>query len=180
MLLNQKTFHIRLNSPGGSVFDGIAIYNMLKPLKSKLSLENYGLAASISSIIPLAVDVENRSQGEGAFWMIHKPWVFAMGHSGELRKQADILDKIEGEMIPIYENNTKIGDKEAIASALENETWYTSDEAIEKGFASSTIGAQAKAPEWEMEYFKNVPNAAKGSRPTNICISQLSGIRCTS
>lgn len=134
-----KNIDLRVNSPGGSVFDGMAIYERLKNHPAKVTAYVDGLAASIASIIIMAAD--EVIVGDGAVIMIHKPMAGVAGNSTELEKMIDVLDKIENQMISIYAKKTGLTRTE-ISSALAQETWYTSDEAIEMGFAKRKFKAE--------------------------------------
>lgn len=134
-----KEITLRVNSPGGSVFDGMTIYERLKTHPAKVTAYVDGLAASIASIIIMAAD--EIIVGEGAAIMIHKPMSFVAGNSLELERMIDVLDKIENQMINIYAKKTGMSRSE-ISSALAKETWYTSDEAIEAGLASKKFEAK--------------------------------------
>lgn len=127
-----KTLNIRINSPGGDVFDGITIYNRLKQHKAKKVVYIDGLAASIASIIALAGD--EIVMGEGALFMIHLPWTFAMGNRDELDNVINRLTDVEEQMLGIYSKRTKLPRSE-IRALLEKETWMDADTAIEDGFA---------------------------------------------
>lgn len=126
------TLNVRINSPGGDVFDGIAIYNRLKQHKAKKIIYIDGLAASIASIIALAGD--EVIIGEGALYMVHLPWTFAMGNRMELDNTINRLTDVEEQMLGIYSKKSKISRTE-MRALLEAETWMGADEAIEKGFA---------------------------------------------
>lgn len=126
-----KTINVRINSPGGDVFDGVAIYNRLKQHKAKKVVHIDGLAASIASIIALAGD--EIVMGEGALFMIHLPWTMAYGNRMELDNTVSRLMDVEEQMVGIYAKRTGL-DRNEIRSMLENETWMSADEAIEKGF----------------------------------------------
>ena len=128
--------NVRINSPGGDVFDGIAIYNLLKQHKAKKIVYVDGLAASIASIIALAGD--EIVMGEGALYMVHLPWTFAGGNRMELDNVVGRLIDIEDQMIGIYARRSKM-DRAEIKALLEAETWMSADEAIENGFADKKV-----------------------------------------
>jgi ATP-dependent protease ClpP protease subunit len=147
-----KEITLRVNSPGGSVFDGMTIYERLKNHPAKVTAYVDGLAASIASVIIMAAD--EIIVGEGAMLMIHKPMSFVAGNSLELERMIDVLDKIENQMINI---------RTEISSALAQETWYTSDEAIEVGLASKKFEAKetlhiAASMIENCHWFKNKPS----------------------
>ena len=125
---------IRLNSPGGSVMEGLAMYNLLKSYSGKTTVQVDSVAASIASIFMLGAD--EIIMGEGSFVMIHNPLVGMVGEADDLRKEADLLDSIKSQMVGIYKNATGL-EEAKIVSMMDETTWLSADEAIEKGFASS-------------------------------------------
>lgn len=131
-----NTLHVRINSPGGDVFDGIAIYNRLRQHKAKKIVYIDGLAASIASIIALAGD--EIKIGEAALFMIHLPWTFSMGNRMELENTVNRLMDVEEQMLGIYSKKSNL-DRNEIRSLLEKETWMGADEAIEHGFVHSKV-----------------------------------------
>lgn len=128
--------HLRINSPGGSVFDGMAIYERLKQHKAKVITYVDGVAASIASVIALAGDEVNI--GEGGFFMIHKPMSFTFGNDIEHERTIDILQRIEDQMIGIYTKRTNLTRSELL-SMLKQDTWINSDESVKYGFATAKI-----------------------------------------
>lgn len=142
---------IRINSPGGDVFDGITIYNRLIQHKAKITVHIDGLAASIASIIALAGD--EVIMGEGALYMVHLPWTFAFGNREDLDKTVGTLMDIEEQMVSIYAKKSGLGRTE-IKKLLEDETWLDADQAIAKGFVdkkaeeSQPIAASAMQSKW--------------------------------
>jgi ATP-dependent protease ClpP protease subunit len=123
-----KNLNIYMNSGGGSVFAGMAIYNMLKRHQGNKTVYVDGLAASIASVIALAGD--KVIIPSNAYFMIHKPWTIAMGDANEFRKTADTLDTIEQGILNVYEDNLAEGiDVKAIKKMVNEETWLTGDQA---------------------------------------------------
>lgn len=137
---NGKDVLIRLNSPGGSAFDGIAIYNRLvaykEQHKAKITVRVDGYACSSASVFPLAAD--EVIMGAGSMYMIHEASVGLWGTKGDLRAQAELLEKLEDGIIDIYQTKTNIS-REELREKVNNETWFNSHEAVELGFATSTI-----------------------------------------
>lgn len=127
---------LRINSPGGDVFDGIAIYNRLKQHKAKVTVYIDGLAASIASIIALAGD--EIYIGDGALYMVHLPWTFAMGNRMDLDNTVNRLLDVEEQMISIYKKKSGL-ERAEIKALLEAETWMGADEALEKGFVTAKV-----------------------------------------
>ena len=139
-----KTINLHINSPGGSVFEGIAIYNMLKQNKAHVNVYVDGLAASIASVIAMSGDAI--FMPSNSMLMIHNPWTMAVGNASELRKQADDLDKITESSIQTYLNQA--GDKldeEALRQLMDDETWLTAKEAVDYGLATEVIEANKAA-----------------------------------
>lgn len=127
---------LRLNSPGGSVFDGIAIYNRLKQHKATVHIYVDGIAASIASIISMAGD--KIYMGEGSQMMIHKPLTMTWGNRDEHEKNIQILDGIENQMIGIYARKT--GQKrEEISNMLTGDYWMNPEKAVSLGFATDIL-----------------------------------------
>jgi ATP-dependent protease ClpP protease subunit len=141
--LDVKTLHVRINSPGGSVFDGVAIYNSLVALEGKTKVITYndGLAASISSVIFMAGD--ERHIAEGASVMVHAPWTMMAGNAKALRAEADLLDELEGGLLDIYEARTK-KDRKDIAAWVDGETWFRGQKAVDAGFADVLVAAKGR------------------------------------
>ena len=129
--VGSKDITIRMNSVGGSGFDGLAIYNVLRSHQGYVKVKIEGLSASIASIIALAGD--DIEMAENGFFMIHNPFGKSMGGADDMRKTADLLDKIKQELINIYANKTQLSE-ETISSMMDEETWLTSQEAKEMGF----------------------------------------------
>lgn len=139
-----KTINLHINSPGGSVFEGIAIYNMLKQNKAHVNIYVDGLAASIASVIAMSGDAI--FMPSNSMLMIHNPWTMAVGNASELRKQADDLDKITESSIQTYLNQA--GDKldeETLRQLMDDETWLTAKEAVDYGLATEVIEANKAA-----------------------------------
>lgn len=160
--ISAKTIHIRLNSPGGSVFDGTAIFNAIKQHKSRTVAHIDGLAASISSVIALAADEVRMS--ENAFFMIHDPWSIVIGNADTMREEAELLDKVKGTIAKTYmDKSGKTADE--INDMMSAETWLTADEAKELGFVDEIEKAKtedkAQATLFDLSVFANVPGVLK-------------------
>lgn len=127
---------LRLNSPGGSVFDGMTIYERLKQHKAKVTVYIDGLAASIASVIALAGD--KVYIGEGALMMIHRPMSGVFGNTDEMLRMVEVLEKIENQMVGIYERNTDTTRSE-LEEMLLGDFWMEAKEAVRYGFADEII-----------------------------------------
>ncbi|MFD3231638.1 ClpP-like prohead protease/major capsid protein fusion protein [Rahnella aceris] len=157
--LNHINLHI--HSPGGDVFDGIAIYNLLNSHTASKTVYIDGLAASMASVIAM---VGNPIiMPENAMMMIHKPWGITGGDANDMRDYADLLDKVEAVLIPSYAKKTgKTPDE--LALMLGEETWMTAQECLEHGFAdqiSTAVQAMARINSKRIEEFDAMPNALK-------------------
>ena len=162
-LKNVSDINVRINSEGGSVFDGHAIYNTLKNHKARVTVDIDGLAASIASIIAMAGD-EIR-MAENAFMMIHDPWMVAAGTAGELRSQADVMDKVQEKLVNTYVKRTN-GDAEQISAWMADETWMNAEEALERGFVDSiTEETRMAARVRDGKRYKHAPEALIDNRP---------------
>ena len=125
---------VYINSYGGEVAEGLAIYNALKRHKAKVKTVCDGFACSIASVIFMAGD--ERVMNEASLLMIHNAWTFAEGNAEALRKQADDLEKITQASVEAYKANSDLTEQE-IKELMDKETWITPDEAVEYGFATS-------------------------------------------
>jgi len=132
--LSGRRVHLRINSVGGSVVEGAAIYNALRRHKGGLVVHIDALAASMASVIAMAGD-ETLIAGN-ALVMIHNPWGMTMGDADELRKEADILDKLKKTLVNAYTRKTG-RDAEEIARMMDDETWMDATEAVALGFADA-------------------------------------------
>lgn len=154
-----ETINLYVNSPGGSVFEGIAIHNMLKRHPARVIAHVDALAASIASVIIMAAD-EIRMPGNSML-MIHNAWTFAIGNANELRKQADDLDRINESSIQSY--LAKAGDKldeDKLREMMDAETWLSADEAYQYGLCDVVEADNQMAASISEDLFakyKNVP-----------------------
>ncbi len=165
--IESKTIHLRVNSPGGSVFDGTAIYNVIKQHSSKVIAYIDGLAASISSAIVMAADEVRMAQN--AFLMIHEPWSIAIGDAEEMRATADLLDKISGTLTKTYMDKSGMSEEE-VKDYMAAETWFTAQEALDVGLVDvieehdSGEEAKAKVTLFDLSAFANVPEGLEANR----------------
>jgi ATP-dependent protease ClpP protease subunit len=157
----KKRIRFLLNSPGGDVFDSMAIYNILVGERNKLEVQVLGMAASGASIIALAG--QELIMSRGSYLMIHNPSGLCIGDAAEMQKMADVLGKIAGQMAKIYAGESNLSREEALA-AMAEETWYTADEAMEAGFADSVVDygdVAALAPNIDRFGYAHVPQALR-------------------
>lgn len=134
--VKAKVLNVEINSPGGDVFAGLAIYNALRASGKEIVVKVMGMAASAASLIAMAGD--KIVMPKNSFMMIHNPWSFAMGNADELRETAATLDKIGGSLLQTYASKTGLGEDD-LKAMLATDTWMTADEALEKGFATEVV-----------------------------------------
>ena len=134
--LECDVINVYINSYGGEVAEGLAIYNQLKRHKAKVKTVCDGFACSAASVIFMAGD--ERVMSTASLLMIHNAWTYASGNAKELRKQADDLDTITQASINAYMQEVNITEEE-LRQMLDNETWISPQEAIEKGFITSIV-----------------------------------------
>jgi ATP-dependent Clp protease protease subunit len=155
---------LNINSPGGDVFDAVAIYNDLLAHKASVVVRVTGLAASAASLIAMAGD--RVEIAENAFFMIHNAWSVAVGDARAMTKRAGLLSKIDVELADTYAARTG-GDVDDIKQQMNDETWLNADEAVEQGFADEIIAVDEKENAkacFDLAPFKNVPKALKPRR----------------
>lgn len=128
-----ETINVHINSYGGEVAEGLAIYNSLKNHKAKVKTHCDGFACSIASVIFMAGD--ERIMNEASLLMIHNAWTFVQGNSKELRKAADDLETITQASINAYMSRVNITEEE-LRELMDSEHWLEYSEAMEKGFAT--------------------------------------------
>ncbi|MDF7134926.1 ClpP-like prohead protease/major capsid protein fusion protein [Proteus mirabilis] len=158
---NLSHINLHIHSPGGEVFDGIAIYNQLKNHSATITVYIDGLAASMASVIAMVGDTV--IMPKNAMMMIHKPWGLSWGDANDMREYADLLDKLENVLIPAYVAKTGKTTEE-ITAMLEQETWLDGDECVEHGFADKVIEpvkAMASLTSKRIEEFSSMPSAIK-------------------
>jgi ATP-dependent Clp protease, protease subunit len=145
---------LRLNSPGGSVFDAVAIYNALKRHAGTVTVWIDGIAASAASYVAMAGD--EIVMPENAFLMIHDPSGLAMGTAGDMRAMAEALDKISGSLVRGYAAKSGKTDDE-IAALMAAETWFDAADAVAAGFADRLADPVRMAARFDIGRFRNAP-----------------------
>lgn len=161
--VEAKVLNVHINSPGGSVFEGFAIYSALVDFAdkqgAKINIIIDGWAASIASVIAMAGD--HITIGEHASLMIHKPWSGCFGNAQDMRDEADVLDDIEEAIIDIYVARTE-GDRKQIQTWVAEETWFRGKKAVDAGFADEVVALKKKKSKDDAEDSAK-PAAAKGA-----------------
>ncbi|EKM0532368.1 head maturation protease, ClpP-related [Cronobacter turicensis] len=144
--LNGEDVTVNINSPGGDMFEGLAIYNLLREYDGKVTVKVLGLAASAASIIAMAGD--EVQIGRGAFLMIHNCWVYAMGNRHDLAQIATDMAPFDKAMSDIYQARSGL-DAATVDKMMDGETYIGGSEAVEKGFADSLLSADEIADDDE-------------------------------
>jgi len=145
-----KPVSVRINSMGGSVFDGLGIYNMLIAHDGEVGVIIEGLAASIASVIALAGDWVKAYPNTSL--MLHRAWTVTYGNAGQLRAEADILDKVDDQLVATYAAKTGAS-KETVANWMRggddaDGSWFSAEEALEMGLIDEILplkGPSARA-----------------------------------
>ncbi|HBO4508542.1 TPA: Clp protease ClpP [Pseudomonas aeruginosa] len=152
---------LRVHSPGGDVFEGTAIYNLLKHHPARVEGYVDGLAASMATVVLMSCDVIHIP--ENAMMMVHRPWGIQGGEADDMRRYADLLEKIEGTMVAAYMAKTGKSEED-IKALLKAETWMDGREAVEAGFAdqlTEPLAAAAQLTSKRMKEFAHMPEALK-------------------
>lgn len=136
--VQAKTITLRVNSPGGSVFDGVAIYNSLVAHPATVNVKVDGVAASIASVIVMSGDTVE--MGRGTRMMIHNPSAGVIGQAADLRAFADLLDEIAKDIAGFYAHRAG-GTVDQWLATMDGEKWYSAQEAVDAGLADSILGA---------------------------------------
>ena len=151
---------VNLNSPGGSVFSGIAIHNMLKRHKAKVTVNIDGLCASIASVIAMAGDTIRMPRN--ALMMIHNAMTSDFGNANELRETANLLDKVTSQLMTAYLDKSESLNEATLKVLLDAETWLTADEAKHYGLVDEVIAEKklvACADEEQLSKFMKTPKS---------------------
>lgn len=136
--IGDRPVEVQINSPGGDMFEGIAIYNVLREHPQEITVKVMGMAASAASIIAMAGD--KVEIGAASFLMIHNCWVLAMGNRHDMRETADFLEPFDAAMVEVYAART--GQKpDQIGAWMDAETFMSGSQAIERGFADALLPA---------------------------------------
>ena len=157
---NVSEIDVHINSSGGNVFEGHAIYNMLKMHKAKINIYIDSLAASIASVIAMSGDTI--FMHKNSFLMIHNSWIMTVGNAKELRDTADLLDKTDEASNQAYLDRALNISEEELKELLDAETWLTASEALEKGFIDEILEPNeiaASISDERYKLFKSVPSS---------------------
>jgi len=146
--ISTENILLRINSPGGSVIDGLSIHDAIKRMPQNVTAQIEGLAASIASIIALGANQVTMS--ENSLFMIHNVWGGETGGAKDMRKAADLMDKMGDRLVNIYVSKTGL-DESTIRNWMDEETWFTADEAFEAGFINSVEKPIALAAKYDVQ-----------------------------
>lgn len=154
--INAKTINLSVHSPGGSVLDGLAIYNALNQHTASIFATVEGIAASAASFVLMSAD--RIYMPEDSFMMIHNALGGIIGDAEEIRSYADTIEKLQNSIVNIYQKRTGI-DSDEIKAMMSDETWMNASEAVEKGFADAVIGkiGAAALSTGFANHFKSLP-----------------------
>jgi len=151
--LKDMPINLRINSLGGDVFDGMAMYNVIKRREAKTTVYIEGIAASIATIIALGAD--EVVMAENSLFMIHNAWGGTMGEAKDMRKTADTLDKISSELTDIYRKKTGLSN-DVLAEMMDEETWLNAQEAYDLRFVDTISDSIKVAAKYDVSKFKNI------------------------
>jgi Protease subunit of ATP-dependent Clp proteases len=181
--IKSENIILHLNSPGGDVFDGLAIYNLLKNSGKNITVMIEGLAASIASVVAMCGDKIIMSKS--AMMMIHNPFISITGDSDRLKKTAETIDMIKSQLVEIYSLRSKMETKD-VEDLMTAETWMTAETCKKKGFCdevseSLKIAAFASIDQYEFRnkaIFENLKKKLKKSEETMemSSVAQLLGV----
>lgn len=163
--IGKQDVTVKINSPGGDMFEGIAIYNLLRAYPAKVTVEVLGWAASAASIIAMAGD-EIR-MGLGSIMMVHNAWGVVIGNRHDMRDSAELFDGFDGAIVDIYEARTGMR-RADIEKLMDAETFMGPSEAVKNGFADAVDGAIV-TPEGDA---KNMDRGLMARRQTEAALAR--------
>lgn len=173
--VEAKTLNVRINSRGGSVYDGTAIHNALKRHPAMVNVSVEGVALSIASLIAMAGDTI--TMPENSLMMIHAPWTIAIGNASEMREVADVLDKMSAAIATSYSSKSGKSNEDVLALLTDGKDhWYTAAEAVEAGFADEITAAVEAKAQFDLSHFRGAPAAAaafSSARSANMTPEEL-------
>lgn len=165
--IDAKTIHLRINSPGGDVFEARAMMTALRQHSAHVIGHIDGLAASAATGVAMACDELEITRG--ANFMIHNAWTLALGNRHDMAATAKMLDQVDGELADDYALRSK-QEKGQIVTWMDDETWMTAAEAVERGFADRMVESVKTAENsagWNLGAYDNVPKALLNQAPAN-------------
>lgn len=163
--IGKNDVTVKVNSPGGDMFEGIAIYNLLREHPAKVTIDVMGWAASAASIIAMAGD--DIRMGLGTFMMVHNAWGMVIGNRHDMASAAELFEGFDGAIADIYQARTGM-DRKAIQKLMDAETFMGPSEAVEKGFADS-VNEGLKAADADA---KNLDSRLMARRQTEAALAK--------
>ena len=165
---------VRINSPGGDVFDALAIHNALNRHPARVTVCIDALCASAATLVALAADEVRMA--DNAMFMIHEPWTVAMGNSADLLKQSDLLDTVAEQIVNIYARKTGAEPTE-VRDWMRTETWYTAEQALAAGFIDAIdeplkLAALIRHPLTAFKHPPETPMALDAVTPETIAVPE--------
>jgi ATP-dependent Clp endopeptidase proteolytic subunit ClpP len=151
-----KELKLRINSPGGDVFDGLAIHNMVARFQGKVTVTIDGLAASIASLIAMAGNVVQMPTN--AMMFVHNPFALVRGTANDMADMAAMLDKVKSQMVQTYAMKTG-QTLEKLTALLDAQTWLTAGEAKDLGFADEVVAPANVTAKFDISHFATQPKA---------------------
>ena len=167
--IGNRDVIVRINSPGGDMFEGIAIYNLLRTHPAKVTVEVLGWAASAASIIAMAGDVIR--MGLGSFMMVHNAWGMVIGNRHDMREAASLFDGFDSAIADIYEARTGVKRSE-IEKLMDAETFMGASEAVEYGFADGITDDADPASGPAVSASATVPSQILAKRRIDAALAQ--------
>ena len=168
---------LRINSPGGDVFQGISIFNTLLSHEGHVRVEIVGVAASAASIVAMAGD--EIAIAENAFIMVHNAWGVTIGNQADHDEASDLLSQIDQSLANTYAKRTGL-DVRAVATMMTNETWLNAKDAKANGFATEVITSERPKAQFDMSVYSKAPSELVAADtlpdPTNLNIRELENI----
>lgn len=169
---DASVIHLRIDSPGGDVFAGRAMEQLIAEHPARIISHVDGFAASAASYVALSADEVQISSG--GMFMIHKAWTFTFGNSDQIRKEADLLEMIDETLVKTYAEKTG-QDPDQLREWIAAETWFNAEQAVEHGFADRIAGAAAdeaepenRARAWDLSAYARAPQQAAPRRRSQV------------
>jgi len=155
---SAEEIDVRINSPGGSVFQGMAIYNGLKNHPAKINVHIDGLAASMATVVAMAGDTINMAKN--AMFMIHEPRASVYGTAEDMLSQASMLEKLTSQVVDVYTSRTQMSESD-VRAAMSAETWYAADEAKAAGLVTNITANKQITAHFDVTTFDKAPQWAQ-------------------
>jgi len=152
--IKSKNVKVKINTPGGDVFDGVALYTAMLEHEGTITTQIDSLAASIGSIIVLGG--KKRQAHKNAMMMIHDPWSCMCGNQYDFSEMSELLGKISNNLIDIYQDNSSIG-KRDLKQMMKDETWFTAKEMKDHRLINDILDKDGSKAKFDLSIFNNIP-----------------------